>query len=154
MCDFSELEPLVVTSHEKGINRGISIYFGVNQIKKLEEQGIDFRNNRRFLVRTTIDNKVVLIPFSEIDFLLDIEDQLDRILELNKEEMESFGEDLLVLITKNKVELSDQERYSVFQFTKSHYTRYNIRNAIRIGLRADKSATQDLLKEYIEKMEE
>lgn len=153
MCEYSELEPLIVTSHDKGPNRGISIYFGINEIDTLEKQGVNFRNNRRFLVRATKDNKLVLIPFSEIDVLLDIEEQLDKITELGKEEKEEFGEDLLRIITKDTIEITENERYSVFQFAKGHYTRYNIRNAIRVGLRADENATQDLINEYIQKKE-
>lgn len=153
MCEYSELEPLIVTSHDKGPNRGISIYFGINEIDTLEKQGVNFRNNRRFLVRATKDNKLVLIPFSEIDVLLDIEEQLDKITELGKEEKEEFGEDSLRIITKDTIEITENERYSVFQFAKGHYTRYNIRNAIRVGLRADENATQDLINEYIQKKE-
>ncbi len=154
MCELSELEPLIVTSHEKGPNRGISIYFGINEIRQLEENGISFKDNRRFLVRTTTNNRIVLIPFSEVNFALNIEDKLDKILELEKDDLESFGEDLLNIISENKIEISEKERYSVYQFTKNHYTRYNIRNTVQIGMRANKEATENLIKQYIEKKED
>ena len=63
MMEFSDLEPLVVTSHDKGPKRGIAIYFGVKETLELAKHGIDLRGIRRFLVRTTLDNKIVLIPF-------------------------------------------------------------------------------------------
>ncbi|NVM53220.1 MAG: 5,10-methylenetetrahydromethanopterin reductase [Candidatus Helarchaeota archaeon] len=151
MCEISELEPLIVTSHDKGPKRGIALYFGINEINELEKNGLSLKEDRRFLVQLTTDNKLILIPFSNLDFLLNIEDKLDTIIDLDKEEKEEFTEELLAIISEKKVEIGNKERYSVFQFTKGHYTRYNIRNTIRVGLRVDKKATLNLIKKYIEK---
>ncbi|MFX1293526.1 MAG: 5,10-methylenetetrahydromethanopterin reductase [Promethearchaeota archaeon] len=151
MCNYSDLEPLIVTSHDKGLKRGIAIYFGVNELNELEKYGVSLRTDRRFLCRITTDNKIVLIPFSQLDFLLDIEEKLDRIIALEKEEKEEFGEELLTIISENEVKINENERYSVLQITKGHYTRHNIRILIRISLSANRNTTETLIDNFLEK---
>jgi len=150
MCEFNtEMEPIVVTSHDKGSNRGISLYFGLNELNQLENQGIDLKKNRRFLVRTTVDNKLILVPFSQLDFTMNMDNQLDSIMDLGKDEHEAIVEDLLEIITEKKLELSATERAAILQTTKEHYTRHNLRNLVQVGLRANKAATQALIKKYL-----
>lgn len=145
----TEKEPIVVTSHDKGSNRGISLYFGLNEVNQLESQGIDLKKNRRFLVRPTLDNKLVLVPFSQLDFTMNTEDQLDNILDLEKDEQASIVEDLMDIIAEKKLELSATERAAILQITKDHYTRHNLRNLVQVGLRVNKEATQALIKKYL-----
>lgn len=153
MCEFSsDLNPMIVNSHDKGVNRGISIYFGINELNELEKQGIDLKNNRKFIVKATLDNNLVLIPLSQVDSMLDMqnmEGQLDRILSLTKSDMNDFVEDLISIITEEKIDISANERYSVYQITKGHYTRHNLRNAIRMSMRVNKKETQELINNYV-----
>jgi len=150
MCEYNtKIEPIIVSTHDKGSNRGISIYFGLNELNKLEGQGIDLKKNQRFLVRTTLDNKLVLVPFSQLDFAPNIEEQLDGLIDLEKEEQDSLIEDLLIIITEKKIELDSTEQNAILQTTKGHHTLHNLRNIVRVGLRANKEATQALIKKYL-----
>ena len=153
MNEFSDLEPMIITSHDKGPKRGIALYFGVKELNELQKVGINLREHRRFILRTTMDHKIVLIPLSELEVHFEIEEKLDLILGLNQDEKEEFAEELLNIITDSDVKIGEKERYSIYQITKNHFTRYNIRNAIRIGLRANKNATQDLLNNIFQKKE-
>ena len=101
------------------------------------------------MVRTTLDNKLILVPFSQLDFTMSTETQLDSILNLEKDEQASIVEDLMDIITEKKLELSATERAAILQTTKDHYTRHNLRNLVQVSLRANKAATQALIKKYL-----
>lgn len=154
MESYSEMEPIVAKLHDKGPGRGVAIYFGRQEMGELEKFGLNLRQERRYLVRTTINKKIILTPFFKLDkkernYFLEFEDKVDAILELEKEDIEDFADDLLNIIIGKHVDLVDKERSSLMQFIKGHYTNFIIRNAIRVGFRANLNATQNLLNQYL-----
>lgn len=171
------MEPIIISVQDAGKERGTRIYFSYRDLKRIKEKfGENFFlfNNRRLLARVDpLNNTIIItslkylkslsnktIQYDGIDFIesieddLDLEIKIDRIIDLEKEEMESFRDELLTIISENKVEISNREIYSVLQFAKGHHTSYDIQNAIRIGLRANRDATQTLINDYIEEKEE
>ena len=150
------MEPLVAKLHDKGPGRGVAIYFGLQATEELLKFGINLRDERRFLVTTTSNRNLLLTPFYNLekekrDYFIEIEEQVDRILDLEKEDLESFAEELLNIIIGKKIELVDKERSSLLQFIKGHYTNFIIRNAIRVGFRVNRDTTQVLLNNYLTK---
>ncbi len=156
MEEYSNMEPIVAKLHDKGPNRGVAIYFGRQELNELERNGLNLRQERRYLVRTTVQNNIVLTPFfnlekEEQDYFIEIGEKVEPILDLPKEELENFAEDLLNIIIGKRVNLEDRERTSLLQFIKGHYTNFIIRNAIRVAFKANRNATQDLLNQSLKK---
>ena len=154
MEEYSKMQPSVARLHDKGPGRGVAIYFGLEEMGELESIGLNLREERRFLVRTTVNKKIVLTPFfnleqEERDYFHEIEDKVDAVLDLEKEDLEDFADELLNIIIGKRINLVDKERSSLMQFIKGHYTNFIIRNAIRVGIRADRNATQEILDQFL-----
>lgn len=129
MVDYDEFEPIVVTIHDKGAKRGVAIYFGISEVEDLAAHGIDLRTDRRFLCRLTTDGKLILIPFSRLDFLEKREkgwqNMVDKKLvedftKLSRDDIDELRDDLIDVFLENEVEMTPQEKSAMLQFVKGH----------------------------------
>lgn len=77
--------------------------------------------------------------------------EIENLLKLPKKEKEALGEDLLDIIVEKNIKIDVRETKSILQIINGHYTKYNIQNMIQVSLRADKEATQNLIKDYLKK---
>ncbi|MCW7076731.1 MAG: hypothetical protein ACXQS6_04980 [Candidatus Syntropharchaeales archaeon] len=80
---------------------------------------------------------------------LEMVDWLEGLLALDEDELEDFREDMLVLITEAKVEMTPREKGLATQFMKGEYTKATLRNILEVGMKTDIEATRRIANKYI-----
>ncbi len=161
MTKYKDNEPLIVTSHDKGMKRGISIYFGLNELNELEKHGIDIKSDRRFLCRITADNEIVLIPFSKLDqhmtsFLekrrmqkMVDKEIVDKFSSLAKDDFDEFRDELIDYLIENEIEMNPQEKTAMFQFVKGKSGKNLVSDVLTLVNRADSNAVNQLSGKFL-----
>ncbi len=148
-------ETFVVNAHEKGNKRGMSIYFGREEVKALEKIGIDMRKERKFVVELK-PRRICLIPLSElsrkgadIGVLFEITSRLDAIVALDKEDKEELCEELLSIIVEKGVKISEMERTAIMRMIKGVYSRDVLKNVLSACVKADEVATLSVIDRFV-----
>ena len=151
-------EPLIVSIHNKGPGRGLAIYFGNKEVDLLEKNGINIREEKKYLVKPGRRHEVNLIPISaleteddNINLLFELTNQIDRLHELKKEEKVDFCEEILSIIISNSIDANARERAAIMQFMKENYSSYVLQSVIQVCLRADPEATLEVASRFVEK---
>gem|GEM_PF-4317491 len=141
-------EPLVVSVHEKGEKRGLSLYFGSKELKQLEKMGIRLKDVRKFVVFVR-NNKMCLIPLSDvarrehedIGVLFEITSRLDDVMALGDGELEELSEELLSIIVESGVRLAASEKTAIMRMMKGVRTRDVMKSVLSICARANSKET-------------
>ena len=151
-------EPLIVSVHDKGPGRGIAIYFGGKEVDLLEKNGINIRDEKKYLVKPGKKHEVNLIPISALEAeddnlntLFELSNQIDRLYRLNKEDKEDFCDEILTIILNSSIDANPRERAAIMQFMKENYSSYILQNVIQVCLRADPEATLEIASKFAEK---
>ena len=141
-------EVLVVSVHEKGEKRGLSLYFGSRELKRLEKMGINLKDVRKFIVLVQ-NNKMCLIPLSDvarreredIGVLFEITSRLDDIMALSDSELEELSEGLLSVIVESGVKLAASEKTAIMRMMKGVRTRDVMKSVLGVCARASPQET-------------
>ncbi|MDY6866074.1 MAG: hypothetical protein SVY15_08930 [Halobacteriota archaeon] len=148
-------EPLIVSIHEKGPSRGISIYIGAKEVDSLEKYGIDLKGERKYLVKPGRKQEMNLIPISSLDkedenlnILFELVSRVEKLHELNREDKDQFFEEIISIIISNEVDVNCRERAAIMQFMKENYSTYILQSVIQVSLRADPEATLEVASRY------
>jgi len=162
-CD-EVLEPIIVSIHDKGQQRGVSLYFGSHEIEDLERQGINLRDEKKLIAKP--DNGhgrkgIKLLPLSLLeqdkreDFgtLFEITNRIGELCELKGDLKEDFVEELLSVLIGKQVETTPQERGAILHLIKGHHTVYTLQNTIKVCTRADVSTTDEITGRFVKKIE-
>lgn len=148
-------EPLIVSIHDKGPSRGISIYFGAKEVDSLEKHGIDLKGEKKYLVKPGRKQEVNLIPISslekeeeDLNILFELVSRVEKLHELDREEKDQFFEEIISIIISNEVDVNYRERAAIMQFMKENYSTYILQSVIQVCLRADPESTLELASRF------
>lgn len=67
---------------------------------------------------------------------------------LRGEAKEDFGEELLLILADEPVEMNWRERAAILSFVKCHYSSYTLRNLLQVCMRTNPGKTHELIQDY------
>ncbi len=85
---------------------------------------------------------------------LEIANLVEYLKEAKREDIDRFREKIMPIITNRDLSMNKMERSLAIQLMKGYYTEYTLQNIVRLGWRADKEATQQIVREVIEKIKD
>ncbi|MHC1567607.1 MAG: hypothetical protein ACXQT5_00195 [Candidatus Syntropharchaeia archaeon] len=80
--------------------------------------------------------------------LLELTDWLEGLMKLDREKLEEFGEEMLALVTENRVEMDGREKGLVSYLMKGEYTKTTLRNILEVGMRANPQRTREIANKF------
>ena len=76
-------------------------------------------------------------------------ERFDVLKSLRGEAKEDFGEELLLILADEQVEMNWRERAAILSFVKGHHSSYTLLSLLQVCMRTNPGNTHELIQDYV-----